>query len=573
LSANATYRLRVLVAGSVLGFADVKVYANHQEVKELSTGNEIALINGRTLPVKFRIEQGRVSVLTTSGGAATVPGAGGTVATSDGGLVVDVPAQGTPLDLSVLQQTGDVSAEGGVPGSVYELGPDNTAFDPPVTVTVRVAPSTIPAGFDENDLQLYHIIDDIWWPLDGVTHDPLEHTFAGRFSHFSAGGVAVQAGSVTVAPGAALVGQGQSLQLSARVYDDFGSEIAKRGVTWASSNPGLGSVNQSGLVSLLSPGSVTIAATAENKKQNAQDPVGAASLTIAARNTWTTLPPPPTVRQLLGVVASGDLLHTIGGVPFFPPGLTTHEVYDGTTGAWRTLAPLPAPRYYSIPAAHQGKIYYPGGFDGSGYRAELFIYDEASDSWSQGPSMPFAANVGGAAVIGTDLYVVTSGEPSSVYRTRLLRFSIPTGVWTELSIPQTQYLPAVGALDGKLYLAGGWDGSIWIDWLSIYNPTTGTWANGPSLPSPRYGAAAAVIGSQLYVIGGDGGPTRPQEVGTNTVFRYDATTSTWTTLAPVSSPRYASGAAVMRGMIYAAGGVQIGLGPAGMNGRLEAYAP
>jgi N-acetylneuraminic acid mutarotase len=121
--------------------------------------------------------------------------------------------------------------------------------------------------------------------------------------------------------------------------------------------------------------------------------------------------------------------------------------------------------------------------------------------------------------------------------------------------------------------AGGWNGSIWTDQLTIYDPVAGSWSTGPNLPSARYGAAAAVDGSRLYVIGGDGGPTRPEEVSTSTVFRFDANTGTWSTLPPVSSPRYASGATVKRGMIYTAGGVANAQGPAGMNNKLEAYAP
>src|SRR6266700_3471523 len=65
LSGNV-YRIRVLVAGTELGHADVQVVASQQEARNVNTGEFFPLVDGRTVPVKFRVEQGAVFVVAPS---------------------------------------------------------------------------------------------------------------------------------------------------------------------------------------------------------------------------------------------------------------------------------------------------------------------------------------------------------------------------------------------------------------------------------------------------------------------------------------------------------------------------
>src|SRR5207302_6763411 len=64
LTPGAVYRIRVLVAGTELGHADVQVVASQQEARNVNTGELFPLVDGRTVPVKFRIEVGAVFVVT-----------------------------------------------------------------------------------------------------------------------------------------------------------------------------------------------------------------------------------------------------------------------------------------------------------------------------------------------------------------------------------------------------------------------------------------------------------------------------------------------------------------------------
>jgi hypothetical protein len=51
------YRIVVRVGTTILGFADVDVARNASEFKNLSTNDLIGLVEGRVLPIRFRIEQ------------------------------------------------------------------------------------------------------------------------------------------------------------------------------------------------------------------------------------------------------------------------------------------------------------------------------------------------------------------------------------------------------------------------------------------------------------------------------------------------------------------------------------
>ena len=79
------YRIQVRVApgGSILGFADVDPVLNGIELHNVDTGEFIGLVDGRRLPIKFRIEIG-TTCKTTDCFEGTVGPAGGTFITSSG---------------------------------------------------------------------------------------------------------------------------------------------------------------------------------------------------------------------------------------------------------------------------------------------------------------------------------------------------------------------------------------------------------------------------------------------------------------------------------------------------------
>lgn len=193
LNPTGTYRLRVLVATVELGYADVDVVANGSQLKNVQTDEYIGLVNGRTLPVKFRIEEGAINVLPpTGGGAPILPADGGTLATADGGVVMEIPpdalpASGTPTTITIAPAEPSALPESPtvVPNLVYDFGPDGTQFETPVTVRIAYDPATLPVGLIEEHLRLFTVVDGAWQLVPRSRVDLAANVIVGEVTHFS----------------------------------------------------------------------------------------------------------------------------------------------------------------------------------------------------------------------------------------------------------------------------------------------------------------------------------------------------------------------------------------------------
>jgi|GEM_PF-1400056 N-acetylneuraminic acid mutarotase len=110
-------------------------------------------------------------------------------------------------------------------------------------------------------------------------------------------------------------------------------------------------------------------------------------------------------------------------------------------------------------------------------------------------------------------------------------------------VPRASY-PGTGrmgaftfVLDGKGYVAGGYNGSSAVAELWCYDPLTDTWSQRASLPSARRHGTSWTLNGRGYVVCGFG----PTNQKTNTVLEYDPRTNTWATKTPLpADARYGS---------------------------------
>jgi len=129
--------------------------------------------------------------------------------------------------------------------------------------------------------------------------------------------------------------------------------------------------------------------------------------------------------------------------------------------------------------------------------------------------------------------------------------SLAQGTWSSgAPIPTSVTVPAVGVLQGRIYLVGGYNGSEDIADTQIYDPSTNTWSTGTALPIANGAASAAVVKGVLYVFGG----TPDGKSVTNAVWAYSASTKTWTAKANMPTARSATAAVVENNIIYVIGG-------------------
>jgi N-acetylneuraminic acid mutarotase len=198
------------------------------------------------------------------------------------------------------------------------------------------------------------------------------------------------------------------------------------------------------------------------------------------------------------------------------------------------------------------------------------------NSWGSGTAMPGAGRfVMGSAANGDcqKIYIfggtgVTGGQAS----TEVMSYDSPTDSWTTglAAMPTgVAYIPAV-YINGKYYLAGGYNSNSIYNLLQIYDEAGNSWSTGANMPAPNVIYSAAAAGGKLYVFGGT--PDAHSIVGD--VSMYDPATDSWTTgLAPMPTPRVYSPAISVDASIYLVGGTNGNVGSYSTTGVFERYDP
>jgi N-acetylneuraminic acid mutarotase len=99
------------------------------------------------------------------------------------------------------------------------------------------------------------------------------------------------------------------------------------------------------------------------------------------------------------------------------------------------------------------------------------VYDPATDSWTDGTSLPAPYQTGIGAAIGNRLYVVAGQDASGANIRTVLHYDVATDAWTtDPMIPTGRYGPSAGVINGILHVAGGGPNNSNIDTLEAFAP-------------------------------------------------------------------------------------------------------
>lgn len=209
-------------------------------------------------------------------------------------------------------------------------------------------------------------------------------------------------------------------------------------------------------------------------------------------------------------------------------------------------------------------------------QTDLQVYDPATNAWTNKTPASIGRVYARAAGIGGKFYVVggcvnfspSTGGDCRIGTTNLLQAYDPlTDAWTtKSSMPTPRFLAAAGVIGGKLYVAGGYGPCPpcnRLTALEVYDPTTDGWTSLAPMPGGRGDVEGAVVNSKLYVIGTE------ENTFTATLDVYDTATDSWSSGTPMSTPRGNPGVGEVNGIIYAVSG---SLSP-GFANTVEAYDP
>ena len=108
---GCTYRMRVLVGSTELGLADVALFLTQKEAKNITASETIALVDGKTLPIKFWIAGGALCAPGTDCGQGTAyPDHDNTIVTQNLQAGVFIPAGAVPQGTTIIIQSRDHDA-------------------------------------------------------------------------------------------------------------------------------------------------------------------------------------------------------------------------------------------------------------------------------------------------------------------------------------------------------------------------------------------------------------------------------------------------------------------------------
>jgi len=200
--------------------------------------------------------------------AGSLGPAGGTLRVLGGDFVLDMPARG--LTDTVRFEARRVSNQPAHPklvaGAVFHLDPEGLTFREAATLSLRFAASGIPEGTSAEALQLYRLTGDRWRLVRGSTVQAGSSTVTGDVywtGAYAVVGTPVDRIELTGIADGGLY-PGQSGRVDAALFDAENHRLV-RTIAWKTSDPGLATVSNAGVVTAYGEGVVTITADTEGE--------------------------------------------------------------------------------------------------------------------------------------------------------------------------------------------------------------------------------------------------------------------------------------------------------------------
>ena len=282
-----------------------------------------------------------------------------------------------------------------------------------------------------------------------------------------------------------------------------------------------------------------------------------------------------TGRHECSFVQAGNKFYLMGG----RENAKTLDVYDYTSDSWTALGDLAPVEFNHYQAAeYQGLIWVIGAFKDNDFPNEapadhIWAFDPAAQEWIQGPEIPESRKRGssGLVVYNDKFYIVagnTDGHDGG-YVAWVDEYDPATGIWTILSdAPRARDHFHAAVIGNNLYavggrLSGGTGGSFKpvIPEVDVFDFSAGTWSTLPSgqnLPTPRAAAGTVNFNNKLVVIGGEVENELVYGVNMDDALKiteeYDPATGIWTRLADMNFDRHGTQAIVSGGGIFVTAG-------------------
>ena len=265
---------------------------------------------------------------------------------------------------------------------------------------------------------------------------------------------------------------------------------------------------------------------------------------------WVPRAPILVARQEGGVAALGGKIYVIGGIDADRNATGITSRYDIATNAWEPLPPLPdgTALHHIGAAAVGGKVYSIGGrVSGSDPVRAVFAFDPTLDQWDSVADLPTGRSATGVAVLDGRIYVAGGRGTESPSVTDFAVYIPAENRWDPLPpMMVARNHHAAAGHGGLVYVVGGRDridgSTVLYGTLEVYDPQTRSWDVRDPMTTPRAGIAAAVVGDEIFVFGGEGNSMDPNGIFPQTE-SYSIALDCWFSRLEMDAPRHGIGAA------------------------------
>jgi N-acetylneuraminic acid mutarotase len=238
---------------------------------------------------------------------------------------------------------------------------------------------------------------------------------------------------------------------------------------------------------------------------------------------WLPRKSMPTYRGDFALTTYKDKIFCIGGRTNSGP-MGTNEVYDPTLDSWTNKTSMPTPRHGLDANVVNGKIYLISGLvphsrfppNGLYTTYELTsvneVYDPATDTWATKSPIPKAASYYASAVVNNKIYIISANfnQERGYYESFTQIYDPETDTWSYgAASPHPVDMAGAATVSGvtpqRIYVFGGRQEGLEVNYNQAYNPADNSWSLGASLPTARYGFAVTVANGMINTIGGRSG--------------------------------------------------------------------
>jgi hypothetical protein len=207
----------------------------------------------------------------------------------------------------------------------------------------------------------------------------------------------------------------------------------------------------------------------------------------------------PQRRSYIAGAQVGDRIYAAGGmVGETGRPLATFSRYDPAADQWDNLVQLPVPTRAAAAATIGETMYVVGGTTPDGNTAATWAWD--GTRWSARAPLPRAVFNHAAVALDGDLYVL-GGFADGRERREVYRYDAATDRWTDVTLlPRPNHAFAAVAFRGEIWTIGGRRAEDVLREVWIWSPRTGRWRRGPTMPRPMELVGAAVAGDEIHAV-------------------------------------------------------------------------